>query len=167
MSLPRMLAWAALAMLLAVACDPVLEGQVGALGGEVSGVPTGPLHRPGQPCTLCHDGAAGDPPAFSVAGTVFRDPSGTFGTANVTVTVTGADGQVFTTTTNAAGNFYFTPYHVQPKYPTRVSLSAGGVTVAMQSHIGWAGSCASCHSDPAGPSSPGHVYFDVPAGGTP
>ena len=156
-----------LAPLSLLACNPVVADQVSALGPEAAGVRTGPLHRPGQPCTLCHDGAIGDPPAFSVAGTVFQSAIGTVGQANVKVTITGADGQVFAATTNSAGNFYLTPAQAQPKYPTRVSLGAGGTTVTMQSHIGWAGACGSCHVDPAGPDSPGHVYVDVPEGGTP
>ena len=41
---------------------------------EAPGVRRGPLHRPGQPCLLCHDGALGDPQRFTVAGTVFQTP---------------------------------------------------------------------------------------------
>ncbi len=158
---------AALALVIVSACDPRLEAQISRLGPEAPGVSTGPLHRPGQPCTLCHDGAAGDPPEFSVAGTIYQRASGTVALANVTVTLTGADGQTYATSTNAAGNFYVTPFHFAPKYPMRVSIASGATTVAMRSHVGWAASCASCHFDPTGPDSPGHVYFDVPDGGAP
>src|SRR5450432_160855 len=34
--------------------DPVHDTAVSALGPEAPGVPKGPLHRPGQPCVLCH-----------------------------------------------------------------------------------------------------------------
>ena len=46
----------------------------------------------------------------------------------------------------------------------KTSVVSGGVTVQMQSHVGWAGACATCHVDPAGPDSPGHVYFTIPTG---
>jgi len=168
-------AWAGLAMATAMsaalalgaACDPVKDDKVTSLGGETQGVRTGPLHRPGQPCTACHDGALGDPPEFSVAGTIFSAADNTVALAGATVTITAADGKTYATTTNAAGNFYVTPTDFAPKYPVRVSVASGGVTVTMQSHIGWAASCATCHVDPPGPDSPGHVYFDVPDGAVP
>ena len=60
-------------LVLLLSCDPVHDDAVSALGGETPGIPRGPLHRPGQPCLVCHDGASGDPAAFSMAGTVFLD----------------------------------------------------------------------------------------------
>ena len=78
------------------------------------------------------------------------------------VTLQSADGTTATATTNTAGNFYLTPGEYTPKYPIHVtSIAQGGVSVLMHSHIGGNGSCAGCHADPAGPSSPGHVYFQV------
>ena len=78
------------------------------------------------------------------------------------MTLQGADGTTTTATTNAAGNFFLTPGAYAPKYPVHVtSVSLGGTSITMHSHIGGNGSCASCHADPASPSSPGHVYFDV------
>jgi hypothetical protein len=149
------------------ACDPVHSDKVASLGDEAQGVRTGPLHRPGEPCTECHDGSLGNPPAFSVAGTIFQTADATSALASATVTLTAADGATYSTTTNAAGNFYVTPTDFAPKFPLRVSVASGGTTVTMQSHIGWASSCATCHVDPAGPDSPGHVYFDVPDGAVP
>ncbi len=163
----RLVAHALVPFALGLACNPVLEDQIAALGPEATDVSTGPLHRPGQPCTLCHDGAVGDPPAFSAAGTVYENASSTSPLANATVTFTGADGETHPTTTNAVGNFYVTPAEFVPKYPMRVSVTSNGTTVTMQSHVGWASSCATCHADPAGPTSPGHVYFVVPNGKTP
>ena len=69
-------AWVLTAAIVA-SCDPVHEQQKDALGGETPGVPKGPLHRPGQPCIVCHDGAFGDPPEFSIAGTIFVDGNDT------------------------------------------------------------------------------------------
>ncbi|HSO38333.1 MAG TPA: hypothetical protein VLT33_37650 [Labilithrix sp.] len=154
--------WALVALALA-ACDPVHDDAQAALGGEAPGVRTGPLHRPGQPCTVCHDGKLGSPPEFSVAGTIFRDQADRVPLPKATVTLTGADGASFAAITNAAGNFYVEPGRFTPRYPMKTEVSYGGVTIKMTSLIGRAGACAGCHVDPAGPTSPGHVF--VPADG--
>ena len=147
---------------LGASCDPVHDDAVSALGGETPGVPPGPLHRAGQPCLLCHDGAAGDPPAFSMAGTIFEDANALAPLVGGVVTLQGKDGSTMTATTNAAGNFYLTPREYLPDYPVHVtSVASGSVSVTMHSHIGRNGSCAGCHFDPAGQGSPGHVYFQV------
>jgi hypothetical protein len=162
---------AALASLASVApqCDPVEENAVDALGGEAPGVRRGPLHRPGQPCLLCHDGAIGDPPAFSVAGTVFDDPVDLDGANGATVVLTDSTGNTQSATTNAAGNFYLTPSDWSPTFPlTNVGVvSAQGSVVTMQSEIGRSGACATCHVAPAGPSSPGPVCLALEDGGVP
>ena len=150
------------------ACDPVVDDAIGALGGESPSVRRGPLHRPGQPCLLCHDGATGDPPAFSVAGTIFLLSSGTQGANGATVSLTDANGSAFNAITNAAGNFYVTPGQWTPTYPMTVVVNpSAGPTVTMHTDVGRDGSCASCHVDPAGPSSPGHVSLTLDDGGTP
>lgn len=156
------------AALSAGSCDPVHDDAVAALGGETPGVPAGPLHRPGQPCLLCHDGASGDPAAFSMAGTVFEEANALLPSVGAVVTLTSADGTTATAMTNAAGNFFLTPDAYTPAYPVHVtSIALGGVRITMHSHIGGNGSCAGCHADPAGPDSPGHVYFDVAGGMSP
>jgi hypothetical protein len=156
------LASLALAGAVTAACDPVHDDAKSALGGEAPGVPRGPLHRPGQPCLICHDGAFGDPRAFSMAGTVFLDANTLTPAPSATVTLVGADGATEAVLTNAAGNFFVTPGVFAPKYPVHVtSVALGGVSVTMHSHIGGNGSCAGCHVDPAGPGSPGHVYFQI------
>jgi hypothetical protein len=140
------------------ACDPVQDDAIAALGGEAAGVDQGPLHRPGQPCLLCHDGALGNPQEFSVAGTVFVDRIDEKAARQATVTLKASDGTSRTFKTNAAGNFYVTPQSWKPVYPLEVSVDFQSQTVSMVSNIGRNGSCAGCHVDPAGPSSPGHVY---------
>ena len=114
-----------------------------------------------------HDGAVGDPPEFSVAGTVFQSATTTTAAPSVTVSLVDANGATYTAKTNSAGNFYVTPKNYAPKYPMKVSLVSSGATIAMASHVGWAGGCAVCHVDPAGPDSPGHVYVDVTPGAVP
>jgi hypothetical protein len=156
------------------ACDPVHDDAVSALGGEAPGVRRGPLHRPGQPCILCHDGAIGDPQRFTVAGTVFQTPGAKEAAVGATVKLTDANGTSMEVTTNAAGNFYLTPSQYDPVVPVQVLVNAGGSAVKMQTLIAGNlteepnnGSCASCHVDPAGPSSPGHVCLMLDDGGTP
>jgi hypothetical protein len=141
-----------------VACDPVQSDAIAALGGEAQGVRPGPLHRPGQPCLLCHDGAPGDPGEFSVAGTVFQNPADPQAARGARVELKAADGSSSTQTTNAAGNFYIPARSWQPRYPLQVSVSFESFKVSMTSNIGRDGACASCHFDPAGTDSPGHVY---------
>lgn len=141
------------------ACDPVHEDAVSALGGEARGVRIGPLHRPGQPCIVCHDGALGDPPAFSVAGTIYQTETGAAAAASATVSLVDSAGRSYSATTNLAGNFYVTPSEFTPTYPMRVSVTYGNVTVKMTSLVGRDGSCAGCHVDPAGPASPGKVFI--------
>jgi hypothetical protein len=160
----RPLSWVLLiASALAGSCDPVHDRAVSALGGETPGVPPGPMHRPGQPCLLCHDGAQGDPPAFSMAGTVFLYANSAAQVASgATVTLEDKDGSTISTTVNQAGNFFLTPDTYSPTYPVHVkSVTLGDVSISMHSHIGGNGSCAGCHADPEGPDSPGHVYLHV------
>jgi len=168
-----------LVALLAVACDPVHDQAIAALGPEQPGVRQGPLHRPGQPCLQCHDGELGDPARFTVAGTVFTSPGDLTPAPGVQVNITDATGATCPNAvlTNAAGNFYVTPQQCDPVFPLRISLSEQmySTPVAfMQTLVGGNGTttpvngaCATCHFDPAGSSSPGHVYLKVPDGGTP
>jgi hypothetical protein len=156
------------------ACDPVHHDAIAALGPEAPGVRRGPLHRPGQPCLLCHDGAIGDPQRFTVAGTVYQTPGEKVASVGATVALSDAKGSSFRLKTNAAGNFYATPSEYDPTFPIQVEVQGpGGETVHMQTLIeGNAavepnGGCASCHFDPAGPDSPGHVSVALDDGGTP
>lgn len=163
---PYLGALGVIALLAGASCDPVHDDAKSALGGETPGVRRGPLHRPGQPCLVCHDGEFGDPGAFTVAGTVYFDAGDTTPVVGATVTLQSADGTMASVLTNAAGNFYLTSGQYVPSYPVHVNgVTLGPVSVAMHSHIGGNGSCAGCHVDPPGPDSPGHVYIDVPDGG--
>ena len=141
------------------ACDPVHDQAVDALGPEAPGVPKGPTHRPGQPCVTCHDGALGDPPHFTVAGTVFVNATDKAGAVGATVTLTSADDTTYTATTNSVGNFYVEPKDFTPTYPMKVVVEYEHITVKMTSHVGRDGSCADCHTNPAGPTSAGQVYI--------
>ena len=168
MSFGRRTACAAILALTAVACDPVTADAVAALGGELPGTRPGPLHRAGQPCLLCHDGALGDPVEFSVAGTLFVSADDMQPASDARVEITAADRTRTTFTTNAAGNFYVEAARYNPAFPLQVSVSYRGRTITMDSLIGRDGACAACHAEPAGPRSPGHVYaLDPDAGVSP
>jgi hypothetical protein len=145
---------------IAVSCaDPVHDNAVDALGGEVPGVPPGPLHRPGQPCLTCHGGEGPGSPTFSVGGTVFSALRGGSPVPGAAVQFEDFAGVTGTVITNEAGNFYITPRQWTPTYPFETSVVLGNVTKQMQTHVGRSGSCADCHVDPPSPSSPGDVYI--------
>ena len=145
-----------------VACDPVRNDQIAALGDEVPGVDQGPQHRPGQPCLLCHDGKLSNAKEFSVGGTVFRRPDDRAPVEGALVHLVGANGSTYDVTTNSVGNFYVRPSEWVPAYPMHVSLEADGIVVKMRTRIGRDGSCAGCHFDPPGPDSYGHVSLIDP-----
>ena len=141
--------------------DPVHAQQVSALGGDPSGQHNGPTHRPGQPCLVCHGGLGPGRPDLSVAGTIYRTSADTQALQGAVVTLTDAQGVIRQVTTNRTGNFLVDAQTWQPGYPLRVSVSYRGVSIDMKTHVGRDGSCATCHTDPAGQASAGHVYLVV------
>jgi hypothetical protein len=147
--------------------DPTRALAVAGLGPELEGVPLGPLHRPGQPCLTCHDGATAR--AFSVAGTVFHALDTDSPSPGALVRLADDAGGRFVAATNCAGNFFITPEDFTPSHPLWVSLKFGALDIAMDSPISVDGSCAGCHTTTPGPRSPGRVYVfenaaDAPAG---
>jgi hypothetical protein len=156
------------------ACDPVHDDAIAALGPEAAGVRRGPLHRPGQPCLLCHDGAVGDPQRFTVAGTVYDTPSAQVASVRASVVLVDANAVRFQVLTNAAGNFYATPSEYDPTFPIQAAVTGpAGQTAPMQTLIEGNGTvepnggCASCHFDPSGRNSPGHLCVTLDDGGAP
>lgn len=151
---------AMMASFIATGCaDPTHDQAVAALGGEASGVPVGPLHRPDQPCVTCHGDVGPGSPEFSVAGTVyelFREDTPAVG---ATVLIEDVTGRTFSATTNAAGNFYVRRADWVPTYPTQMKVTLGTVSKKMTTHVGRAGSCADCHHRDPSQTSPGHVYL--------
>ena len=169
----RPLSAALLALWALPACDPVRDDAIAALGPEAPGVRRGPLHRPGQPCLLCHDGAIGDPQRFTIAGTVFETLGDKVAAVGVDVILVDSKTSI-TLRTNAAGNFYTTASQYDPSFPIQVSIQGGaGEVVRMQTLVEGNGTvepngaCASCHFDPPGQNSPGHVCMALDDGGTP
>jgi hypothetical protein len=152
----------ALVLLLAISAscmDPVQSDRVDALGPEVNGVRTGPLHRPGQPCTTCHGAAGPGSPEFSIAGTVYATREGAEVAPNIDVVVSAADGRTLTLRTNEAGNFYVDRDKWDAPFPMHVKLVQGDVTKEMETRIGGDGGCAVCHRSPVDASHMPHVYL--------
>jgi hypothetical protein len=146
--------------------DPVHQAQVDALGGETSGVPRGPYHRAGQPCTVCHGGEGPASTPFVVAGTIFADPAervGVSGAEVIFVDSLGSSPPPGSTVTNCVGNFFLTADTWNPAFPIRVAVASGQTVQQMVGHIGRQGSCGFCHKDPRGLDSPGHVFAGVAA----
>lgn len=144
---------------IAVACvDETHDEQLQSLGGEAPGVPPGPLHRPGQPCLICHGNQGPASTRFTVAGTVYAVQGQPAPAVGAQVVMEDINGTYFTSTTNQAGNFYITPSDWVPTYPTQMSVSQGKTSQQMLTHVGRDGSCAGCHLDPPGLRSPGPVY---------
>jgi len=149
---------------LSCAADPVREREIAALGGETPGVPHGPLHRPGQPCGLCHGASGPDNPEFSLAGTLYRSPSSRLPFANATIHFIDSTGEQRKTTSNCAGNFYVRVDDWSPSWPVWSKLEyvdIDGTTrmTEMTTAIFRETSCSTCHTDPASPSTVGHLYL--------
>jgi hypothetical protein len=171
---PTCISIALVGLAVAAACDgdPVHDNEVSALGGETGGVGPGPLHRPGQPCLVCHGGSGPASLQFAVGGTIYQAQSGPLvAQDNATVSLIDANHQTASATTNSAGNFWVTQSAWAPVFPVHVeSVAYNDVSIAMTTHIGRDGSCATCHFDPAGGDLVGHIYLapgDEPDGGFP
>jgi hypothetical protein len=154
-----------LLLLFVVACaDPVTSAERATLGPEDPNVPQGELHRPGQPCFVCH----GD---FAAAGTVYQDDL-TTPFEGATVTLIDAMGSQANATTNAAGNFVirkedWTPVFPIGTYTNDAGTAVFGVTVLgsdpnnpaeMITQIGRNGGCNECHQPQLSASSAGPIY---------
>lgn len=139
--------------------DPLHDQTVEALGPEVSGVPAGPLHRPGQPCVLCHDGRGPGNMVLSLAGTIYQVKDQPEPLVDAVVHVADSGGRRSVAGTNCAGNFFIQSADFEPQFPAWVWVEFGGALVPMNSPIFREGSCAVCHADPAGSRSAGQVFL--------
>ena len=158
--LPRRAAARAALLLasLSSCADPVRDRAIDALGPEAPGVAPGPLHRPGQPCVLCHS-EAGNAEPFLLAGTVYIDADSLTPIEDVRVDFIDSFGRTFATTTNCAGSFIVRREEYPTGGPIWVSLRRDEVLREMETPIYRDGSCAGCHAEPLGPASAGHVFL--------
>lgn len=132
----------ALLVLLFSCADPVHQAQIDALGPEADGVPQGELHRPGQPCLVCHS-------EFAVAGTIWASADARQGAAGVTVLITDVNNNRRRAITNAAGNFTITTNDWPDlTFPLITGLQHDAATTTMSSTINREGSCNFCHGLP-------------------
>lgn len=156
-----------LALATLVSCgDPTRDAIIESLGEEAPGVPVGPLHRPGQPCNVCHDGEVAR--EFSVAGTVYWAFDSKKPAPGARVDLTDADGDQQVAYANCAGNFFLLPEDTHVDFPFWVKVSGGGVEITMDSPVNGQGSCAACHKKTLSPRSTGRVYlYENPPGPPP
>lgn len=185
-----MLRYLPIPLLLVAGCgDPVRSSAIDKLGGEAPGVEPGPLHRPGQPCVLCHDGNGPGNMVLRFGGTVYQSQIGPL-TPVVGAIVHFRDTahNEYRTATNCAGNFFVVegdykptgPVFVKVEYSVTLVSPSGSQVVPLigrmttpiydteESTVSGLRdrSCAYCHSDPAGSSSTGHIYL-APEGAPP
>jgi hypothetical protein len=143
--------------------DPVHDRAVGALGGEAAGVPTGPLHRPGQPCLTCH---GGDGPAsyeMAFAGTVYAQQNDDAPGAGAVVRLLDSKNHTYDVTANCVGNFWVPKGAFDGVFPVTAVITVAGFSRVMTTEMHRDGSCADCHVNPANTASPGHLWAQ-PAG---
>lgn len=139
--------------------DPVHSDAVKAQGPEDPGIPTGPLHRAGQPCLVCHGTSGPASMEMSFAGTIYQDYKSRIPLEGAIVQVFDSAGHKASTATNCVGNFFIQKKQFDPVWPAWVQLQYAGQPVQMNSAIFRDGSCAHCHHDPPGQASAGHVYY--------
>lgn len=145
---------------LAAGCgDPVHDALVDAQGPESATVKRGPLHRPGQPCLVCHDGSGPGRMVFSVAGTAYEHETSKAALAGGTVELVDASGATHLARTNCVGNFFVQQVDWDPMFPLHVTLVYGALNAKMTTHIGRDGGCASCHSGVVGPATRSQVWL--------
>ena len=117
-----------------------------------------PLMHPGGECIDCHTRLDGPP--FDIAGTVyagFHQVLDCNGESGATVVITDANGQVFTLTSNSAGNFYL-PVGRGLQTPYTAKVVVDGVERVMFSPQ-TNGDCNSCHTQDGANGAPGRVHI--------
>ncbi|HVY47825.1 MAG TPA: hypothetical protein VHB21_18180 [Minicystis sp.] len=150
---------AALLPLASACADPVHDDAVEALGAENPNVPEGPLHRPGQPCLVCHDGSGPADLTFSFGGTVYQTEQDKTPMVGATVLLTDSSGAKQIAETNCAGNFFVEAVDFAPVFPVHVQVEFEAAVATMRSHIGVQGSCAACHVGKDTGAGVDHVYL--------
>lgn len=121
----------------------------------IGGSTSDPEMSPGTDCLECH--AQNDGPPLVAAGTVYavvdnasQIENDCFGLEGVAVELEGADGRLFQTTTNRAGNFYFDgepSWLVKPYVATLRYTTPEGrlIEPRMVMTLATYGGCARCH----------------------
>ena len=151
--------------------DPLRDRRVELLGEEDANFPADARHRPGQPCTWCHNAYEGAKPEMTIGGTTFFQPADPeeppFIAGNFVVRLLDSDGKTINLQANACGNYWATPEQFDPVFPmrTRILADVDGdlvVNVGMSTRIGREGSCGACHTQQKTPFSPGPIIVNAP-----
>lgn len=125
--------------------DPVPQEAIENLPPEDAAGPS-ELHRPGQPCVLCHSDYWDAEPHLAIGGTVFEQNPATgqlIPVEGVFVTVFDSAGASQKACTNAAGNFFVRQEDwTEAAFPLTVQVG----NRFMRSLIGRERSCAACHA---------------------
>ncbi len=162
--------------------NPIQDAQIEQLGPEDPAVPASDIHRPGQPCLLCHGPYKGAEPEMTVAGTIYgyswdaaHSKDDPIPVKDVIVEISDSFGTSppVAPKTNCAGNFYLTKEEWNPSFPLRVAIRypvAGeedGERVSMGTRISRDGSCSACHEGKPNQGSPGWVFCTQRVAGAP
>lgn len=143
--------------------DPVHDELVTSLGPENPNVPVGPNHRAGQPCLACHGTLGPAQLQFTVGGTIYQEECLPEPAAGAHVAILDQAGSSTILTSNAVGNFFATAQVYNPTFPIRMAVAGADYSpltlTPMQSASNREGSCATCHTPTAGPTSPGPVFL--------
>lgn len=161
--------WAVSIVALLASCgDPIRDERIEALGDEDPGFAPSAIHRPGQPCVLCHSEYGGAKPEMSMGGTLFFVPASgePYMVESVIVRLLDAVGNTVQLKSNRCGNFYAEKTDFDPAFPVRAELYQASddnpddlsQLIVMSSRISREGSCGYCHRHPQGPLSAGVVY---------
>jgi len=131
-----------------VGCSDGGPGNGVCMSGETwtGGNEESPLMRPGGDCVGCHE-STGEGPRYEAAGTVFTaldEVDDCNGEPQIEVEITDSEGTVWTTTTNAAGNFWFNT-DMNPVYPITALVRNGAAERPMLTPQE-SGNCAVCHT---------------------
>ncbi len=110
---------------------------------QVSPVGDG-YHYQGAPCLPCHDRSYGSLPAFTIAGTLYSDSSGSDAVPGATIRAIDDDGRTINMITTNNGNFWSTE---SVAFPVTVRASMCPDTRYMPEPVAASGAdCSSCHS---------------------
>lgn len=151
--------------------NPIQDAKIEALGPEDPAVPQSDIHRPGQPCLLCHGPYKGAEPEMAVAGTIYGYPFDDSAEDGNPIPAVGVEIEISDSldtsppvkpVTNCAGNFYVKKEDWSPAFPLRVSIrykvgDNDTDRVPMDTRISRDGSCAGCHVGAPDQGSPGWI----------
>lgn len=180
---PTLLRFSVVALLALAGCgNPVPDARIALLGPEDPAVPESDIHRPGQPCLLCHGPYKGAEPELAVAGTIYGYAFDTSDfkaepvpVKDVIIEISDSFGNTpdAPVKTNCAGNFFITKEDWNPSFPLRVAIrypvpgDEDGERVSMGTRISRDGSCSACHTGAPNQGSPGWVFCTQRGPGAP